>query len=311
MIEKKNLLIGGGILVGLYLLNPFNGSFRGQSAIAEVGEFNYQSARLKIINFVGRVEMTKSADNQIHIQTSHVRTDTAPNFDHIAGTLEISGAEEINSSSCYGASWFFWGDNDHDDPNISINGGSRRKLSDYPTLKIQAPDGVKLELEKNIIFGQFDDVDSLNVNMVSCGNLKFNQVKNDAYIGIRGSGDIDIKTVGGSVTSTIRGSGNIDIGSIAQDSVSQIRGSGDIHYGQINGIHKMTVTGSGDIKVDQINGDAELLVSGSGDIDIGDGDLNWLIATVRGSGDIDYDGDANNRRLKVSGSGEIDTKYDP
>ena len=329
MIERKNLLIGGGILLGIYLLNPYSGSFRSHTAMNLDNQFDYQSDTLKIVNFVGKVEMTTSPDELIHIQTSNVQSGFELNFDHIAGKLEISGSEEINNTSCNGFSFFSWGGADKSDPNISINGGSTRKLSAYPILKIQAPDSVKLILQKSIIHGQFANIDSLSANLISCDKLTLNNVQNDARIEIRGSGDVEINTVGGnlnnsirgsgniniqsvggSASSSIRGSGDINIGTIEQDSVSQILGSGDIHYDRISGIHKMTITGSGDIKVNKIIGDAELLVRGSGDIEIDDGELNWLIATVRGSGDIDYDGAVNNRRLSVTGSGEIDTKYD-
>ncbi|PCI85518.1 MAG: hypothetical protein COB24_12770 [Hyphomicrobiales bacterium] len=307
MIDKKNLLIGGGILLGLYLLNPFSGSHRGA---ADDTEFNYQSDTLKIVNFVGRVEMTTSSDGQIHIQASRIAAGLTPNFDHIAGKLEISGNEKITNISCNTSSLLSWAKGDDSDLNITINGGSSRKLSEFPTLQIQAPATVNLILEKNLIFGQFSQTDQLTVGMLSCGNLNFDQVKNDARIDIKGGGDIDIKSVGGSANSSIRGSGDIHIGSIAQDSVSQISGSGNISYDDITGIHKMSIRGSGDIDVSQITGDAEISIRGSGDVDIDDGDLNWLIATIQGSGDIDYGGTATNRRFVVRGSGEINTKYD-
>lgn len=308
MIDKKNLLIGGGILLGLYLLNPFSGTHRG-GVVGDV-EFDYQSDTIKIVNFVGKVEMTTSPDDQIHIQASNISADLAPNFDHISGRLEISGSQKITKISCNTTSLFSWFTNDDSDSDISINGGSRRKLSDYPTLKIQAPVAVKLILEKNLIHGQFSQVDKLSVGMLSCGKLNFDAVKNNARIAMIGSGEIEIKSVGGSVDSFTRGSGDIDIGSIAQDSVTELSGSGDISYGEITGIHKITNRGSGDIEISQINGDAEILVQGSGDVDIADGDLNWLIATLRGSGDINYGGTAKNPRLNAGGSGEIDTKYD-
>ncbi|MBL1421295.1 MAG: DUF2807 domain-containing protein [Alphaproteobacteria bacterium] len=307
MIEKRNLLIGGGILLGLYLLNPFSGSHRGAEDDAE---FNYQSNTLKIVNFIGKVEMTTSSDGKIHIQATNIAAGLTPNFDHIAGKLEISGNEKITSISCSTSSLLSWAKGDDSDLNITINGGSSRKLSEFPTLQIQAPATVNLILEKNLIFGQFSQTDKLTVGMLSCGNLNFDQVKNDVRIDIRGSGNIDIKSVGGSANSSIRGSGDIHIGSIAQDSVSQILGSGNITYDDITGIHKMSIRGSGDIDVNQITGDAEISLRGSGDVDIDDGDLNWLIATVQGSGDIDYGGTATNRRLVVRGSGEINTKYD-
>lgn len=307
MFEKKNLLIGAGVLVGLYLLNPYVGSSRG-SDVSET-QFTHQSEQLKIINFVGKVELTKSADAQIHIQVSNIQHGFTPQFDNIAGKVEVSGSEVINSSTCGGFSLFSFSDEDELNPKISINGGSDYRLSEYPILRIQAPKNTNLTLNDSIIVGQFSNIGKLAISSKSCSLLEFAEIGKDLRIVQRGSGKISIDKVGGTADVSLRGSGDVSIGKLMDDSVSVIQGSGNIHYASMSGISKMTVRGSGDIEVGFITGDAELLVQGSGDIDIADGDLNWFIASVLGSGNVEYDGAAANFRSSVKGSGNIDTKF--
>lgn len=311
MFNKKNLLIGGAVLVGLYLLNPYTGSFRsGEVNASGNKQFEYQTQQLKIINFVGTIEYGTSKDDSIHINVSNIRDGLAPKFDHIGDKLEISNFDNISTTDCNSFSWVWWGNDDETGINISINDGSSQKLDHYPILKILAPNNVSLSLDKSLIRGNFSTLENLNANMTACSQLNIGSVTNDAKITIRGSGDIDIGRVGGVANSNIRGSGNVKIGNIGQDSVSNIRGSGDIEYGHINGIHKMTIHGSGNINVEQINGDAEMRIMGSGDIKIKTGELNWMIANIEGSGSIDYDGRANNRKFNIKGSGDINTNYD-
>lgn len=303
MFEKKNLLIGGGILVGLYFLNPYTGSFRGE---AETTEFSYQSSEVSIVNFVGKIIHTNSPDQQIHFITTHKNQAFTPRFDHIGGGLQISNFDKISSTSCNGFSWFWWGNSDDDaELKVGINNGSSHKFSDYPVVEIQTPDHIDLKITSSVISAKFGDLESLSIDMMGCGNASFGNITNDARINLSGSGDVEIASVGGSATTQLRGSGNVKINNVASDTTSNIRGSGDIEFGEIHGIHRMSIRGSGDIEVKKMVGDAELYVQGSGDIEIDDGDVNWFIAKVQGSGDIEYGGKLKHQKLNEQGSGEI------
>jgi len=66
MIDKKNILIGGAILVGLYLLNPFSGN-----AALDDRNFSYKTDTLSINNFVGRINISPSPDAELHIYGSY------------------------------------------------------------------------------------------------------------------------------------------------------------------------------------------------------------------------------------------------
>lgn len=312
-IDKKNLMIGGAILVGLYILNPFSGRemlnpFSGHATIEERGH-NFASNHLLINDFVGKIHLTPSNDGKIHIEMSNLSADTNPKIDHVAGRLEINGAEKIGKSSCYGFSFFSWGQDNKSDPNISINKHSSQKLSQFPVLNIQAPQDIKLTLNKNIIFGSFSNIDELDLTSYSCSQLDFNQVTHDVNIDLKGSGNIDVDLVGGSANINLQGSGDVIIGTVKQDSQTNLRGSVNVLYNRLNGINKMHIQGSGDISTDVVNGDVEALIQGSGNITLHDGDLNWFIATVQGSGNIEFGGTANNTRFVTKGSGDIDSKY--
>lgn len=308
MLNKKNLFIGGAIVVGLYLLNPYVGSTRGDGAAANA-DFNYKSDQLKITNFVGSVNLIKSVDDQIHIQVTNIKHGMTPHFDNIAGRIEVSGSEAIGSSSCNGFSLFSLFDEDESQLNISINGGKSREITEYPTLSIQAPESIHLTLSDSIIMGEFTNVEQLTIVSNSCSVLDFSDVANDARIELKGSGNIEIGNVGGTAGVSLTGSGDINIGKVSDDSVSSIRGSGNLHYDALAGISKMNIRGSGNIDVDYMTGDAEFEIRGSGDIRVAGGELNWFIANVSGSGNVDYDGSAVNFRSNVKGSGDINTRF--
>lgn len=307
MINKKNILIGGAILIGLYFINPFSGN-----AALDDRNFSVKSDTLSINNFVGRIEITESPDAELHIDISNITENFKPNINNIAGKLEISGGETINRSSCNDFSLFSWNIFSHaedNNPTISINGSNGQKLTEYPVLRIQAPTTTNLNLNNNIVRGTVSNVQSLDLAAASCTSLKFANVAGDVNVSLHGSGDVQLNDIGGSAKITLRGSGDVRIHNVAEDSQTLVHGSGDVQYNNLNGINRMEVNGSGDIDVGYINGDAELSVRGSGDIDISGGDVNWLIAKIQGSGDIDYDGKAKNTRFTIQGSGDITTNY--
>ncbi len=335
--SKKNLMIGGAILVGLYILNPYS-----SQSVLDDKNISIETSELSIQNFVGRVNMVASADGQLHVEIRNINKGLAPTFNNIAGRLEIQGSEKIKQFSCNHFSFLWWG-NDSDAPNISVNGRSKRSLDEYPILEIKAPEHLKLTLDQNIIHGNFIDLESVDINSKACSDLSIGNIKNDATIklysdsqvslnnilgnakidlfgngnvtaddiagnvelNVGGSGDINVADIGGTANISVRGSGGIEANDVAQDSVVSVNGSGQVTLDKLNGIAKMKLNGSGDIDVEAIYGDAELLVTGSGDIDVDDGTLNWLIARVTGSGSIDYNGSYKHKKVKTTGSGDI------
>lgn len=88
-----------------------------------------------------------------------------------------------------------------------------------------------------------------------------------AQITVRGSGDVRIKEVNGTVMAQVQGSGDIEIERGSMPSLTAtVQGSGDINVGGSATTASLTVMGSGDIRVAHVQQRPMESVMGSGDI---------------------------------------------
>ncbi|NRA86977.1 MAG: hypothetical protein HRU28_06200 [Rhizobiales bacterium] len=313
LFSKNNLLVGGIILLLIWLLNPFTD--KPDIIVKDASKSsNYTAETLLIDHFVGKIELINSPDDKIHIKISNYSLRSAPKVSDNNGIVEISTNSKINKSSCVGYD---------DNPYISINGQDARKLDQYPVLEIQAPITTNL-IFSGIAHGNLGNLNSLKLNASSCSNLMFADVKQDALIKSTSSADIIMNNVGGNSSVNILGSGNVAFetilgnadfkihgsGSIAVIEVKHksnidILGSGSLFAERLNVSSKLNITGSGDIEIGYISGGAALGIVGSGSIAIDKGKLDHLSIVLKGNGHIKYGGTTYNYIQSIVGSGDI------
>ncbi|MDX9751942.1 MAG: head GIN domain-containing protein [Flavobacteriales bacterium] len=101
---------------------------------------------------------------------------------------------------------------------------------------------------------------------------------------LRGSGDVELNVVAGTVHADLSGSGEIKLLGTASTLDAQVKGSGDIKAGNLT------------------TGSANARVVGSGDITVLTGTLD---ARITGSGDVKYKGAKPVITAQVTGSGEV------
>lgn len=117
-----------------------------------------------------------------------------------------------------------------------------------------------------------------------------------------GSGDADIRNVGGQVTAKV-GSGDLklhDIGALRLLGV----GSGDVAAGNVRGPVKVGSIGSGDLEIAGVEGPVEVGTLGSGDIHVADVKGSVSVDAI-GSGDLDVRNVSGDLKLKRKGSGDV------
>lgn len=151
--------------------------------------------------------------------------------------------------------------------NISVESGEESETK----ITISVPKGTQIEVSD--ISGQVNIGDTegkLQARVTGANNIFAGRVK-DAVLSVKGSGDIRVQEVNGSLTAQIAGSGDIRVrdGSVTTLNIT-ITGSGDIIFGGRAEDAILTITGSGDIKVAHIKNRPVTNIVGSGDIDIYD-----------------------------------------
>lgn len=113
-------------------------------------------------------------------------------------------------------------------------------------------------------------IPTLNRAVVSgSGNIstegKF-KTSGDAYVGVSGSGNIDLNLSASSIESKISGSGNIALGGSTNDMSIHISGSGSVKAYELEAANcSVSISGSGGAKVN-VNDDLSVRISGSGDV---------------------------------------------
>jgi len=146
---------------------------------------------------------------------------------------------------------------------------------------------VKTNNEKLKITITAVDLEAIKVN--SSGDIHGSGTfkADEFYIGINGSGDVNL---------------NLDV----RELDLSVNGSGDMHLsGKTNEVD-LSVNGSGDIKASDLKcNEAEININGSGDVSIYVSEK--LEAHINGSGDVHYSGDPS---IKVRSYGSGDVKKD-
>lgn len=80
-----------------------------------------------------------------------------------------------------------------------------------------------------------DQIGSLQVVRLGSGDLKANGIAGDAKLGSVGSGDVELRHVGGSVELKRLGSGDLDVNGVRGDLRVASVGSGSVHHRDVGG----------------------------------------------------------------------------
>lgn len=196
-------------------------------------------------------------------------------------------------------------------------------VEDLPSLKVKGPRNMRLTVKDSLVFGTAGDLDSADIHIDSCGDMRIGDVDGelqlringsgdfdggdaDVFVGrINGSGDFSVKDVN-SASVTVNGSGDGNLGHIGGDTDIKVQGSGDITADHVDGDVEIALRGSGDIMLGEVYGDADISINGSGDIEINGGDLPSLYVDINGSGDVSVDATVDYADIEAYGSGDVE-----
>lgn len=135
-------------------------------------------------------------------------------------------------------------------------------------IEIQCPDGLDIDctLTSFGILGAFPEFKQARVTIKGDGEAGLQA--RSGKLKISGSGDVNYKSLGGSLKASIDGSGDIKASGEFDDVEASINGSGDIvTSGTVNGDYDADICGSGDIKHSgQIAGRKSKSISGTGSV---------------------------------------------
>jgi len=294
---------------------------------------------LSVENFIGTIILNTGGTNKLEI--TKAKNDDTISVRNSSSKLSIDGGiTKLNRNKCsshYSSLNIQW----------SARSGIKKShyggyddLRDYPTLTISAPDNVHVVIRNAIPFLAGGDIGSADIEMRACGRVELEDIKGDAKINLRGSGDISVNDMqnldldlkgsgdfeGGNaehVKISLFGSGDVDLEDIASAELN-LFGSGDVETGDVGGPLSVSSFGSGDIVADDVTGDMtydgrgsgdfslesvtgniSIDVRGSGDVDIDDGTAGDIIVNASGASDVDFGGTAKNADLKASGASDI------
>lgn len=284
------------------------------SSSAQSGQDSYAGDRVRIENFIGRIEVrTGGSDISVEIRNPGDAAED-PVATGTRGGVEIDGRQSVRNLNCR-----------TNDGNIRIGRWmSSRPIEDYPVLVITAPSTIDFELTDSAFVGEAGDLGSLDLSMNSCGRFEAGAIAGQAALRINGSGDVTVRDIGGDADFSVNGSGDIRTGNVAGGASIGINGSGDIRGGNVSGDTQIDINGSGDVELADIasldidvsgSGDIEVRsmrgafnagIAGSGDIAVRDGRAEPFEARINGSGDIRFGGTAVNVTVRESGGGNIE-----
>jgi len=263
---------------------------------------------ITIENFIGTVEIREGSSLSI-------KGEARGTADLSSRSLIVDGGEDIDGLSCNG-----W------NGKVTIGRGwpmrNKRKITDYPTLRITAPDTTALVIRDSLIFGQSSDLGDVDIWLSSCGDFDMGDVTGTFSVKSSGSADVTARHVGRAELST-SGSGDFELlsaeslsfrssgaGDLAMKDVKgpaaiQTTGSGDIVLVSVGDGLEFRTTGSGDFLAARVDGPVELTSTGSGDVEIDNGAMSTFSARTTGSGDIQIGGSVGPADLYANGSGDI------
>ena len=266
---------------------------------------------ITIENFIGTVEIREGSSLSI-------KGEARGTADLSGASLSIDGGEEIKSLSCNG-----W------NGKMTIGRGwpmrDKRKITDYPTLRITAPTSTALVIRDSLVFGKVSDLADADLQLSSCGELDMGDVTDTLSVRSSGSADVTARHVGQAELMTsgsgdyellsaeslnfrTSGSGDLAMKDVAGPASISTTGSGDIVLVSIGDGLEFRTTGSGDFLASEINGPVELSSTGSGDVEIDGGVMDSLSARTTGSGDMEIGGKVGPAELSANGSGDIVVK---
>ena len=236
-------------------------------------------------NFIGTVEVVPGAK---------LRVDGATDVNFSSGDVRIDGGEKLRRTNC----------NSRNGVVTIKQGRTARKLSDYPTLRIEAPSDATLVIRDSLVFGSASDLGEVDLALSSCGRMKLSDVSGLLAVRLSGSADVSAEDVGEAELRT-SGSGDYEIGSVRGTATLVTSGSGDYQIGSIGDGLEFRSTGSGDLEVGEVTGDARITLTGSGDVQITDGRIPTLAVRTTGSGDVSMGGEVGDIDAVTTGSGDI------
>ena len=260
---RLGTFIFGWIALFSFFLAPV-----GQAAtdkIVERGPFMFDTSKLKVSEFVGRltVEVRDAAGMELTLSGPEEELDRVE-FDASGDTLVLDYKQR---------DWSLF-----------------RSWSKKPRVTIKVSEGTAVKIEKMIGRLRVGDTHApFELRLVS-GNAKIGAVS-EANVTIKGSGDVDIKAVAGRFEGTVMGSGDLDVGNAGPSEI-KLMGSGDISVGTINGDLEAMTAGSGEVTIGKVVGDINFSGAGSGDCMISGGKAQDLKLLAAGSGDIKFGGSA-------------------
>ncbi|MBL4870785.1 MAG: DUF2807 domain-containing protein [Robiginitomaculum sp.] len=269
-----------------------------------------------IENYIGTIDVVTGDYNKITVTDA----DGVP-IDTRRSNVTVDGQYKINNAHCRSK---------RSSIKIGIGNwkylkrtGGYKDLSEYPKIKIQAPKNTHIVIKKSVIFGDVEDIGSADIQMGSCGNLKFGDVNGNLDLGISGNADVEMGDIGPANIS-ISGAGDFVAGDLASADI-YVSGSGDLEVGDILAFANIHSSGAGDIKIARIKGGLEyrgsgasdfdadyvgggdlyIRVSGSGDVNIDDGDIIALDIVASGASDVVFGGHSKSAKARASGASDV------
>lgn len=174
------------------------------------------------------------------------------------------------------------------EPHVRVTGLGNLAYDELPSLVIRTPRDVRVTSGDGVkgVIGRSETLDLANRG---CGGWTIANVRDRARLSQIGSGELK---AGGAGVSDL-----------------SVAGGGEIDLKSVVGTLTAVSTGEGSIRVSMIDGPAIARVAGSGDILVDSGGAPELNAQVAGSGAIRFGGSAGAVTALVTGPGAIDVAH--
>jgi len=265
-------------------------------ALLSTTSFAKDAPILKIENFIGTIEIVTSNTDKISVKDAD-----GANVIRSGDNLSVDDEVSIRKYNCRTkrkqvligkGKWSGFFDKDY------------RNIKEYPHVKITAPEGVHLDIDNSIIFGDVETIGSAHLHIGSCGDLKLGDVTGQLDLSVSGSSDVILGNAGVSDIS-VSGAGDVTAKNLAQ-AVIDVSGSGDVSLGDISGSTNIESSGAGDIEIESVTGEKlSIDVSGSSDVTIQSGNVETLHIEASGASDVTYNGSSIDAEARASGASDI------
>ena len=251
-------------------------SLSAPAALAQSDQ-SFAGDAISIQDFVGRIEVRESQSSQISVSVRRGDGEyTAPLVTESGGRVLIDGETSMRGLQCSRRGGVV---------RVGTRFGSRRPITDYPTLVIEAPASLALSIDDSLFVGETGNLGSASIEVDRCGDFAMGDIAENASFEVNGSGDLTVGSIGGDARFGINGSGDIDARSV-----------GDL---------RVSINGSGDIEIATQTGAFTADINGSGDINIHNGRAQPFNVGINGSGDINHGGEVVDADVDINGSGDV------